>query len=248
MNRRYWVSIAALVLGATTAWADPAAPSPRANDTAPTSDKAQNAADDKIINAVTDLIRAGRSAEAIPILDTAIADADRYYATEKRQIFCARSLPETLMYAGMGANAKKDTVVLGPEWSMLIFLKGFALVDVGRGDEAKPLFDRAIALSPMNAQFLAEEGEWYKARKDWANAYQLFSSASVAADINPKDTDHAEKRRALRGMGYALSEQRRFDEAEKLFRECLKLDPKDAGALQELEYIREQRGKGRAST
>ena len=95
----------------------------------------------------------------------------------------------------------------------------------------------------MDAQYQAELGEWYKSRKDWARAYAAFEQASTAAEFSPEEAKSFEKRRALRGMGFALSEQGKFDEAEKLFRQCLKLDPNDAGAKQELEYIREQREK-----
>lgn len=42
-------------------------------------------------------------------------------------------------------------------------------------------------------------------------------------------------------MGYALSEMGRLDEAEANYRECLKIDPKDKGAMNELLYIAQQR-------
>jgi Flp pilus assembly protein TadD len=48
-------------------------------------------------------------------------------------------------------------------------------------------------------------------------------------------------------MGFVRSEQRRFDEAERLFRECLELDPDDAKAKSELNYIAQQRARQSAT-
>ena len=46
------------------------------------------------------------------------------------------------------ANAKKAAVVLPEAACYSLFLKGFALVDLKRGDEARPWFERAVASSP----------------------------------------------------------------------------------------------------
>ena len=151
------------------------------------------------------------------------------------------------MYALMGATDKKDTVVFGPEWATLIFMKGFALIDLGRGDEAKAYLERALALSPEHPHYLSELAEWYKARKDWAHAYDLFQRASDNAIIAPKADFDIEKGRALRGMGYVLTEQGKLDEAEKRYRECVKLNPHDEAAKGELEYIRCLKSKSPAS-
>ena len=43
-------------------------------------------------------------------------------------------------------------------------------------------------------------------------------------------------------MGF-VREQARWDEAEKLFRECLKLNPEDTKAKSELDYIAQQRAR-----
>ena len=132
-----------------------------------------------------DFIRAGKASDALPILDEIIAGEESRYRDEKRLIFSATSLPETILYAGMGASQKKDAVVLDSTWSTAYFAKGFALIDVNRADDAKAYFDKAISLAPMNAQFLAERGEWFKSRKGWTNAYTDFEAASTAAELAP---------------------------------------------------------------
>ena len=47
-----------------------------------------------------------------------------------------------------------------------------------------------------------------------------------------------QKGAALRGMGFALIEQGKLDEAEKKYKESLKADPDNKLALSELEYIK----------
>jgi tetratricopeptide (TPR) repeat protein len=183
------------------------------------------------------LIHAGKPADAVAVLDKVIAAEENRYRDEKRLIFSARTMPETILYAGMGAAQKKSAVVLDATWSLAYFLKGFALVDLNRPDDAKTYFDKAIGLAPMNAQFLAERAEWFKSRKDWANAYSDFEAASTAAAFSPDDAKSFEQRRAWRGMAFARTEQGKVDEARQLLKKCLKLDSSDDKCKRELDYV-----------
>jgi tetratricopeptide (TPR) repeat protein len=189
------------------------------------------------IDRAFEFIQAQRPADAIPVLEGVISRAEAQYAGEKRQIYSSRSLPETLYYSGLSAAAKTDSVIIDETWSLALFFKGYALIDLNRPDEAKPYFDRAIAMAPMNSHYLGERAEWYKSRKDWPNAYSEFERAAAAADLSPDDSKSFDKRRAWRGMAYARIEQGKLDEAETLLRRCLAMDPNDAGAQHELDYI-----------
>src|SRR5439155_7985223 len=120
----------------------------------------------------------------------------------KRQVFCARSSAESLLYSLQAANAKKAAVVLPEDSCYSIFLKGFALIDLNRGDEAKAWLERAVAMAPSNAHFLGELGEWYKVRKDWATARTLFQRAVDGAMLSPENRRVFDKTRGLRGLGY----------------------------------------------
>jgi tetratricopeptide (TPR) repeat protein len=184
------------------------------------------------------IIRAGRPAEAIPILDSITMRLEKLYAGEKRQIFSSSSLKESFVYAALSAKTNKDSLVLDENWGMAHFLKGFALIDLGRAEEAKVQLDRAIALAPVNAQFLAERAEWHKSRKDWTKAIVDFEAASRAAEFSPDAAQNSHKARALRGIGFVKIELGDLKEAEKLFKQSLKIDPDSANARQELEYIK----------
>ena len=184
------------------------------------------------------LLRDKKPADAIAIADQVISAEEAANRSRAGMIFSARSGAEALLYAGLGASQKKDAIVLDGTWSTAYFAKAFALVDLGHSDQAKPYLDKAIALAPMNAQFLAERGEWFKNHRDWPKAYADFQSASAAAELSPDEVKSFEKRRALRGMAFARTEQGQLEEAEKLLKECLEIDASDETAKHELEYLR----------
>lgn len=182
-------------------------------------------------------IQDGKPADALPILDGVIAAEEALHRNEKRVIYSARTMTEAMVYAGLAASQKQSVVVVDDTYAMGYFMKGFALIDLNRPDEAKPLFDRALALAPMNSQFLAERGEWFKTRKDWARAYEDFEAASAAAEFADESSKSGYRRRAWRGMAYARIEQGRIEEARELLQKCMKLEPGDEKCQDELDYI-----------
>jgi tetratricopeptide (TPR) repeat protein len=195
------------------------------------------------INEAAELIKAGRGADAIKILDAVIANEESRHQDPSQIYYSARSLPEGIVYSALASTQGKNSTILDNSWAYGHFLRGFALIDLKRLDEAKAEFDSAIVLAPMNSQFLAERAEWHKSRKDWSSAYADFQSASTAAEFSPEDAKKFEKARALRGMGFVCIEQGELKEAEKLFRQSLKSQPRHEGALSELEYIKSLKSK-----
>ncbi|HEX4736719.1 MAG TPA: tetratricopeptide repeat protein [Allosphingosinicella sp.] len=195
------------------------------------------------VDRAAELIGAGKAADAVALLDALVASQEAQRKNDPRQTYCARSPAEALLYGVEAANEKKAAVVLPQSACYSIFLKGFALIDLNRPDDAKPYLERAVAMAPSNAHFLGELGEWYKNRHDWDQAWTFFQRANDAAALSPKDRHTFDKTRAMRGMGFVLIERGRYDEAEALFRDCLKLNPDDNHAKKELAYIAEHRPK-----
>src|SRR4051812_45358797 len=83
-----------------------------------------------------DLIGQGRPADAIPLLDSVIASLEASHARDASRFYCARSTAETIFYSALGAGEKKTTKVVDELWCNSYFFKGFALVDLGRKEEA----------------------------------------------------------------------------------------------------------------
>jgi tetratricopeptide (TPR) repeat protein len=189
-----------------------------------------------------DLIRAGKPAEGMAILDGVIATQEKARAADNRRVWCARGDAEAQAYEKAAKKERKPFVILPKAACYGYYLKGFALIDLHRDAEAKAWYDRALAMAPRNSQFLGEMGEWYKSRRDWAKARSYFEDALTTSELSPDDRRSFDRRRALRGLGFILIEEGKFDQAEAMFREALAIDPTDDHAKKELQYIREHRG------
>lgn len=190
------------------------------------------------------LTQSGKQIEAIPYFDKIIAGYEDAYKGEEAKLYCARWQVESLMYLFEAVNAKTSAKVVSANWAYAYYLKAYSLLDIGRIDEAKELLGRAIALSPRNAQFLSEMGNIYQREKNWPKALETFQAAEAAArDFSPQDLKNIELSRALRGLGYVYVEQGRLDDAEKMYRQCLELNSKDAVALNELRYVQGLKAK-----
>ena len=210
----------------------------------PTKAERNDAKDKAAVEKAFGLIAIGSLDQAMSILDGVIARQTAAHADETRRIYCARSLAESLAYMLEAAAAKQPAVALDQTWADALFYKGFVLLDLRRYDEAALWYEKALALSPSNARYLAERGEIEKARRDWPAALATFQRAADAASLSPEDNKSFEQRRAWRGISFALVEMNRLDEAETWLAKCLALDPGDEKALGELAYIRQQRAKG----
>lgn len=204
--------------------------------------EAQQAEDQAVIRAAI-LITQRQFDDALVLLEPMIAAHEAQAAREKRRIFSARSFPEMMDYMLGSANSRQSSVVMSYNWGMALYLKGFALIELRRGEEAKLWLDRAVALSPSNAKFLGELGEWYKARGRLDEATAAFKRAEIAAEFSPDALKLPEKARAMRGIAWVAVEQGRLDEADTIYRQCLAMNAEDQMAKNELAYIAQQRLK-----
>ncbi len=139
--------------------------------------------------------------------------------------------------------APAGTVAIAIDYCDALFIKGFSLIDLNRASEAEPFLRRATELSPLNAHYLNEYAEWFKSVRQWQKSYDLFAQAADLAPVQPAEERDKRHARSLRGMGYAMIEMGKLDDAEMLMNQSLKLEPDSAGANQELAYIAEQRAK-----
>ncbi len=195
------------------------------------------------------LLQQGQPEAAIrEAFDPVIRAHESRYADESTVYYCVRTPAEALAYMVNVAvqNDREGThrrgVALGSNWAYAYYGKGYALVELNRFDEAAHALDRALELSPHNPQFLTERGVVYRASRDWEKMLESNRNALEFIDIaSPDDKRGIERARAMRGQGYALIELERLDEAEQIFRDSLEVDPGNALALDELEYIKQLR-------
>lgn len=232
MKLAYAVSLALFAAGAPGLGAPPQ----------PTTASAEEEAQQRLLLQAVQLVAGGKADAAMAPLDRIIAHYEQAHAGE--QVYCARGTGEVLAYMAMAAADKKSAIALGPTWADALYVKAYALIDLDRREEARPYLEWAVKLSPYNAHYLGELAELHKGERDWNKALALFEEAVAAAQAwSPDEVKKSELGRALRGVGFVLIELGRLDEAEAKFRQCLDLDPNDAGAQGELNYIRDLRAK-----
>lgn len=232
--------IAALVLAVQAA--PPPAPPPA--DKAPSLDQRMMPQ----IQAAAQAVRAHQPQVAIDTLASVLATYDADHARETRRIYCAMSAPEALLYMGMAAEDGVSAVAVPPGYCTALYLKGYALVDLGRVAEAKAIYERLLTLAPMYAQYQTEYGQLIRLEKDWPRMLAICTKAGDAAKIADPAIKPMQQGAALRCQGYALTELHRYDEAEQRYRDALAINPKDAVAQHELGYIAQQRAKASAAT
>ena len=200
------------------------------------------------LQAAAQAVRTHQPQAAIDILTPVLATYEADHAKETRRIYCGMSLQETLLYLTTAAKDKVAAVALPPGYCTALYLKGYALVDLGRVAEAKAIYERLMVLAPMYAQYQTEYGQLIRLEKDWPQMLAICTKASEAAAIADPAIKPMQQGAALRCQGYALTELHRYDEAEKRYRDALALNPNDALAQHELHYIAEQRAKAPAIT
>ncbi|WP_294309284.1 hypothetical protein [uncultured Sphingomonas sp.] len=230
-------SIAALLLAVQAAPAPPVAKPPSLDERMTPQ-----------LQAAARSVRAHQPQAAIDILTPVLAAYDADHANETRRIYCGMSVQETILYAGMAAKDKTSAVILPPGYCTALYLKGYALVDLGRVAEAKAIYERLLVLAPIYAQYQTEYGQLIRLEKDWPRMLAICTKAGEAAAIADPAIRPMQQGAALRCQGYALVELHRYDEAEKRYRDALALNANDAVAQHELGYIAQQRAKAQPVT
>lgn len=172
-----------------------------------------------------EIVTQGHPEQALPLLDQIIAAGEAIKPTDGSLVFSAPTMTEALMYATLGTEVHKPVIVLDGNLATAHWLRGFALVDLGRDEDAKADLDRAIALAPMNGLFFAERAEWFKTRRDWESAFADFESANSYAGFAPDDDKAGLEARSFRGMAFVRVEQGKLDEAKSLLKKALRAEP-----------------------
>jgi tetratricopeptide (TPR) repeat protein len=210
-------------------------PAPVSSDRNPVDQAVQ----DQLLMQAAEQIKSGAFADAIngPLAQI-IHTYETAYANSKKRIYCAESLPESLMYLATAAQNQQEAQVLSkPTWALAYYLRGYAYGSLGNSQDAEASLKQALRLSPSNSQFLSELGNVYQHRKDWPTALKTFQDADAAAGVADEKVKIPLRCRALRGQGYVLVELHQLDDATKKYQECLGINPGDPASTRELGYI-----------
>ena len=167
----------------------------------------------------------------------AIAEADKVIAANEARhkspsamLSCARGNTELLLNLMEAVAAKRSGLAIDGAYCDALFVKGYALIDTGDTAGARAMYERALQVEPHHAWYRGELAETYKAAHDWKRALAEFATAANDARSFTPEKDRAhELGRALRGMGFALSEMRRFTKPRRNITNALSSTPMIAG-------------------
>ena len=186
----------------------------------------------------------GSLKKAVIELDLAIESCEKKYSEKNTKVFAARGQVETLYYMVLAYTLNMDAIAVDTTCSDALYFRGYSELDLGNIETAQSYIERAIEMSPNNSRYLSELGHIHQTNKKWKEALEVFITSEESAELySPENVKVRELTRAKRGVGFALTELNRIDEAEKKYEECLALNPNDKGAAQELVYLKKLREK-----
>lgn len=195
------------------------------------SEKAKGAQLRTRANEVVTMVMAKRFVEAEKLANTLRKDYEAEFNPKIRQF----SFPSHVEYDEFRKTTRVQFELV--DWGYKECLQMLALIQSERRDFSAAIrtLEDVERIAPVSANTAIETGyvlnQLGKPEKGLA-AYQK------ARDLSLKYTSQRTFRAAaLRGMGFALIDLKRLDEAERLFRESLEVEPMNKVALSELAYI-----------
>jgi tetratricopeptide (TPR) repeat protein len=202
------------------------------------------------LDEVSRLMRAGKLKEALVLAEEVVQSYEDRYRHGKVQVFASRSPAEAQAYLNEVGNAPSagkaptEAGVYPSAWGDAYYLKSFILTEMKRAPEARKAIEAAVALAPHNAAYRVELGQLLLKDKNFDEAGKEFKRAEAdALQFSPSSMRNRELARALRGEAFVLVEKKDYDGAEKMYNECLKLEPSDPVSKSELRYIAQKRAQ-----
>jgi tetratricopeptide (TPR) repeat protein len=164
------------------------------------------------------------------------------------EIYASHSATETAAYTAKvakeneGAAKPVRLVTVDGTWTDALVLKARALGQLKRLSEAMSALNQATTLSPAYPPVWLEMGSIFKDQKDWERSFKAYKTAENDAGAIEDKTKQAEAlASALRGQAVAMIELGRLDDAETLYKRCLKMNPADTAATDGLAQVQARR-------
>jgi tetratricopeptide (TPR) repeat protein len=141
-------------------------------------------------------------------------------------------------------NSGKRVLWSGESYSKALYYLAFLAVEMQAWTEALNLIDKAIALEPDHPVLLSEKAMIVGSMDNKEEAYALYMKA---IDSRPW-VSNKWRAKAMRGAAVTLIDLHRIDEAERLLKESLQIDPESKVARSELDYIKHLRDGGASAS
>ncbi len=197
------------------------------------------------VSEAASLVQQERFDEAEKALDGVLAHFAKLMRDGKSKYVSFRSDDDFKLYVAeyqnQGGEGKAKIIRVHDSFAQALQLKAYIASSRQNWDEALKYLDKKISYAPYEAQPHLEKGYVLNARGRPAEGLESYKKAYELATAH--NAARQEKAAALRGMGSALIELGRLDEAEDAYNKSLEIDPENRIALSELAYIRKQKEK-----
>lgn len=180
------------------------------------------------VAAAMDLMRNGRSADALALLEPAMG-----------KLKAAGKVGGAKPYCQHDGSVARGVRVLDADLCDALYLRAFALTELGRKADAVEAMEQLTQLSPDYPRYFVELAYAYRASGDKAAAMETYRHAAQLASAPGQQKYRAA---ALRGIGNLLVDSGDLEGGEKAYRDSLNDDPQNRIALGELQYIARKRG------
>jgi len=186
--------------------------------------------------------------KATKAIDKTIADFEKLLSENGKknpdaEYRCFRTKEE---YDAYRKTTKKEVAWVDIAYARAYHMKAFILTNLKRIKEAVAILTMESELAPTKANVHIELG--YIANHTGCFTEALGHYVKALKLAKTFKSQIPQKGAALRGMGFALIEQGKLDEAEKKYKESLKADPDNKLALSELEYIKKLKAEKAAGS
>jgi tetratricopeptide (TPR) repeat protein len=166
--------------------------------------------------------------------------AARYPRSAEQRYYCSGGGAETLLYLTTATADGVSAVALDRDWCEALFMQAYAHVEAKRLDLAVAPLEEALELAPYNAKYANEYGFVLSRLGRLDAGMAAYRQALAAAKLGDGDDRNAAV--AWRGIGWIHSDRREWDAAEEALRKSLEIEPDNAIARGELDYVAQQRG------
>jgi tetratricopeptide (TPR) repeat protein len=189
------------------------------------------------VNELVSLVLAKRLTEAERLAE---ALQGKFEASFNRRVqqYSFQSKEEYLEFRG---TSPKQFEWIDWGYKETLQMKAFMAADKQDFASALSILNSIEKLAPVSAGTAAERGYVLNQLKQFENALAAYTRAHSLSTRYPSQRPF--EAASLRGMGFALIELQRLDEAEAVFGDSLKIEPNNKVALNELAYIRDLRSK-----
>ena len=165
------------------------------------------------------------------------------------EVYASHSTTETNAYAtkvakeNEGAAKPVKMVTVDGAWTDALLGKARAQIALNKLSDAKATLDQATVISPAYPYVWIEFGKVHQAEKNWDKMLSDYKTTeNYAGAVEDKAVQKQLLTTGLRGQAAALTELGRLDEADALYKRCLKIDPADSAAADALAKLNVQRG------